>query len=722
VIEFSFRGPAVISYGLGLLAFLAFSVHLGLGWRGGLRASVLLATIAISALWTAVAVGFALTDAWAFWIGQAILDASRIGGWLLFMGILMSGRPLAGTMPLEAAKSTTGRTLRGGGEPTSVSGGAWWAVAFLALPAVTWFLPPSPPVGELVSAATTSRLPYGLLLGVSVMGLVLAEQIFRRAREQARWSIKPLCLGLGGGFFFDLYMYADALLFGHLDANIWAARGFAQALVIPFIVLATVRNREWTIDIALSRGVVFHSTAFFVSGIYLLAVAAAGYYVRYFGGSWGKTFQVGFIFAAALLLGWLFSSGTLRSKLKVLINKNFFSYRYDYREEWLRFTNLLSTRDPNVSVQERCIQALANLVESPAGMLWLHGDGEVFTQAARWNMPAIHATESVNQPLPRFLRTAGWVVNLEEFRDQPSRYPDLRLPEWLRNLPSAWLIVPIYAQEGLMGFMILATPRVKIDVNWEVLDLLKTAARQTGSFLGQIRTSEALLEAKKFDAFNKMTAFVVHDLKNLVAQLSLLLKNAERHRQNPRFQEDMLSTIEHVAERMNRLLLQLSTSTRGEENLRPVNLGKLVKRVVDAKANEPGDIGLEASGNVVALGYEQRFERVIGHLVQNAIDATSDRGAVTVHVFAEDETAFVEITDTGCGMSEEFVREKLFRAFQTTKQTGMGIGAYETAQYVNEIGGRIEVDSTPGAGTSIRVILPLFRDHQQQGQPNREVA
>jgi putative PEP-CTERM system histidine kinase len=467
--------------------------------------------------------------------------------------------------------------------------------------------------------------------------------------------------------------------------------------------------------------VVFHSTAFFVWG-YLLAVAAAGYYVRYFGGSWGKTFQVGFIFAAALLLVWLLSSGTLRSKLKVLINKNFFSYRYDYREEWLRFTNLLSTRDPNVSVQERCIQALANLVESPAGMLWLIGDGEVFTQAARWNMPAIHATESVDQPLPRFLRASGWVINLQEFRDQPLRYPDLRLPDWLGNLPLEWLIVPIHAHEGLMGFMILATPRVKIDVNWEVLDLLKTAARQTGSFLGQIRSSEALLEARKLDAFNKMTAFVVHDLKNLVAQLSLLLKNAERHRQNPRFQEDMLSTIAHVAERMNKLLLQLSTSARGEENLRPINLGNVVTRVVGAKTNESGDIGLEASGNVVALGHEQRFERVIGHLVQNAIDATSDRGAVAVYVFAENDTAFVEIADTGCGMSEEFVREKLFRAFQTTKQTGMGIGAYETAQYMKEIGGRIEVDSTPGAGTRIRVILPLFRDHQPQSQPNREVA
>jgi putative PEP-CTERM system histidine kinase len=723
VFEFSFRGPAVISYGLGLLAFLAFSVQLGLGWRGGFRALVLLTTIVISALWAAVAVGFALTGASAFWIGQTILDASRIGGWLLFMGMLLSGRPLAGTTRLEARRNTAGRVLGGSGGPIiSVRRGAWWVMASLALPAVTWFLPSSPPAGELVSAAIPSRLPYGFLLGVSVMGLVLAEQIFRRVPEDARWSIKPLCLGLGGGFVFDLCMYADALLFGRLDANIWAARGFANAMVIPFLVLATVRNREWTIDIALSRGVVFHSTAFFVSGIYLLAVAAAGYYVRYFGGSWGQTFQVGFIFTAALLMGWLFLSGTLRSKLKVLINKNFFSYRFDYREEWLRFTNLLLTRDPNISVQQRCIQALANLVESPAGMLWLNGDGVVFTQTARWNMPAIHATESVDQPLPRFLHTTGWVINLEEFVDQPLRYPDLRLPEWARNLSSAWLIVPIPGQDGLAGFMILATPRTKIQVNWEVLDLLKAAARQVGSFLGQIRTSEALLEARKFDAFNKMTAFVVHDLKNLVAQMSLLLKNAERHRHNPQFQEDMLSTIEHVAERMNKLLLQLSTGTRGEETLRPVNLSKLVKRVVDAKTHVKGHIDLETTGNVVALGYEQRFERVVGHLVQNAIDATSDRGTVTVYVFAKDDTAFVEITDTGCGMSEGFVREKLFRAFQTTKQNGMGIGAYETAQYIKEIGGSIEADSTPAAGTRIKVALPLYLDVASGDQQKSEVA
>jgi putative PEP-CTERM system histidine kinase len=688
VFELPLSSPGVLAYGLGTLAFLGFAAQLGLGWRGGLKASTLLATIAASALWAGLNLAYALTEAPALWSAQLLADALRVGGWLFFVGMVLGG---AATR---------------------------WGPGLLLFAAASWFFPAAAPTAEF---AAPSRLPFGLMLGVAVAGLVLTEQVFRRALEQARWSVKPLCLGLGGGFVFDLYLYADALLFGRLDPDIWAARGFAQALVIPFIAVATARNKDWTIDIALSRGVVFHSTAFLASGIYLLAVAAAGYYVRYFGGSWGKTFQVGFIFAALLLLGWLFSSGTLRSKLKVFINKNFFSYRYDYRAEWLRFTQLLSARDADVSAAQRSIEALANLVESPAGALWLHDGDAPFRQAARWNLPEIRAAEPAEGSLARFLRATGWVVDLREYRRQAGSYPRLELPGWVESLPSAWLIVPIIAQDELLGFVVLATPRASIEVNWEVRDLLKTAARQVGSFLAQIQATEALLEARKFDAFHKMSAFVVHDLKNLVAQLSLLLNNAERHRQNPRFQADMLSTVKHVAERMSKLLVQLS-GERGEENLRPIHLATLVQRIAAAKAGEPGNIEVHAAEDVVALGYEQRFERVIGHLVQNAIDATRDGGAVRVAVFAQASNAVVEVADTGCGMSEEFLRERLFRPFQTTKASGMGIGAYETSQYVKEMGGSIEADSRPGAGSRIKVILPLHRDHASRREEAREVA
>jgi putative PEP-CTERM system histidine kinase len=661
--------PAAFGYGFAAAAFLGFAVHLGLGWRGGARASILLGVVIASAASAAANLAFSLTGLAVLWSAQAVLDALRAGGWLLFLCVLLQGTR-AGLMA---------------------------AALPIALPAAAWFFYPE-------GFQASSRLAFGVLLAVPVAGLVLTEQVFRRALHQARWAVKPLCLGLGAGFMFDVYLFADALLFGRIDAGVWAARGLVHALVIPFIAIATVRNRQWSIDIALSRGVVFHSTAFLGCGLYLLAVAAAGYYVRYFGGSWGKTLQVGFIFAALLVLAGLFSSGTLRSRLRVFINKNFFSYRYDYRHEWLRFTRLLSSRDPGVSSAQRSIEALANLVESPGGAIWLQAEGNGYAQAARWNMPALEACEPGHGAFAAFLAQTGWVIDLQA--PQPTGAPVL--PSWLRQLPAAWLVVPVIAEDELTGFAVLATPRAKIELNWEVRDLLKTAARQVGSFLAQVQASEALLEARKFESFNKMAAFVVHDLKNLVAQLSLMLKNAERHRSNPRFQDDMFATVRHVEERMNKLLAQLSTGSRGEENLRPIQLAKVVERVVAAKKAAGADIAMHASNAAVAtVGYEQRFERVLGHLVQNAIDATRQSGEVRVSVGAEGASAVIEVADSGCGMSEAFVRERLFRPFQTTKGNGMGIGAFEVAQYTKDMGGRIEVNSRPGAGTRFRLTFPL---------------
>jgi len=682
VLELAIRNAGAVGYAVAALVFLGFGAHVALGWRGGRKASLLLVTLAASLVWAGSNVAFALTAAPGLWTAQALADALRVGGWLLFLVLLLGGERHAGR----------------------------WAAILLVLPAAAALFPAAaPPVAD-AAGAPAARLPFGLLLGVAVAGLVLTEQVFRRSAEQARWSIKPLCLGLSASFVFDLYLYADALLLGRLDADVWAARSIAQALVIPFVALATTRNKDWTLDIALSRGVVFHSSAFLACGLYLLTIAGAGYYVRYFGGSWGRTLQVGFVFAALLLLGWLFSSGTLRSRLRVFINKNFFSYRYDYREEWLRFTHLLSSRDPNLRQEQRSIKALADLVESPAGALWLRDDAG-YSQAACWNMPRVQAREAADGAFAAFLASSGGVVDLEEHRSDPSRYPVGALPQWLRDLADAWLLVPVIAQEELIGFAVLATPRAKVEVNWEVRDLLKTAARQVGSFLAQAKASDALLEARKFESFNKMTAFVVHDLKNLVAQLSLLLKNAERHRHNPRFQDDMFATVKHVEERMSKLLQQLSTGSRGEENLRPIQLARLVERVVASKKAERADIAVHAAdAQVATLGHEQRFERVVGHLVQNALDATRDAGEVRIAVKAEGGDAVLQVADSGCGMSQAFVRERLFRPFQTTKSDGMGIGAYEVAQYTKEMGGRIEVDSRPGEGTRFKLSFPLHRE------------
>ena len=299
------------------------------------------------------------------------------------------------------------------------------------------------------------------------------------------------------------------------------------------------------------------------------------------------------------------------------------------------------------------------------------------------------------------------MIDLAERASTPARYRDLSIPAWLASLPRAWLVVPLPSPSGLVGFVVLVTARASIKVDWEVLDLLKTAGRQAASYLAQIRTTEALLEARKFDAFNRMSAFVVHDLKNLIAQLSLMLKNAERHRSNPAFQRDMLMTVGNVVERMNKLMLQLRTGATPVEQARPVDLAAVINNVCAAKSEQRRQIETDLTDGVYGVGHVDQLEHVIGHLVQNALDATTDRGNVAVRLRRDDETAVIEVADSGVGMTPEFVRDRLFKPFQTTKSTGMGVGVYESAQYVTALGGRILVDSAPDTGTRVRVVLPL---------------
>jgi putative PEP-CTERM system histidine kinase len=270
------------------------------------------------------------------------------------------------------------------------------------------------------------------------------------------------------------------------------------------------------------------------------------------------------------------------------------------------------------------------------------------------------------------------------------------------------LIVPLSTGNEMIGFVILATARTRVDINWEVNDLLKTAGRQAGAFLGQMQATEALLEARKFDAFNRMSAFVVHDLKNIVAQLSLMLKNAERHRDNPEFQKDMQMTVEHAVERMRQLMLQLRDGTTPVSSSRGVDICDVIRRIQTAKAGQGRNVAIELSERLTAQGHEDRLERVIGHVVQNAIDATEEGGSVSIKLSREGDFAHLQVSDDGQGMTPEFVRERLFKPFQTTKQAGMGIGAYESFQYIQELGGRISVDSALRVGTKVTLLLPLF--------------
>jgi putative PEP-CTERM system histidine kinase len=695
----AFAAASMWSFGLAAAGYLLLAGRMALGLKRSRHGSLLFVAVLATAAWSCAGALFGYSGTSRALVTANALDTLRYAVWYVFMASFLAGAAAGG------ASAALPRW--------SIGMAGVLVVASVAL------LDGWPLAREL---ELDKRLQFGIRLGMAIMGLVFVEQLYRGVHPQARWSVKPLTLAIAAAFGYDLYMYAEALLFSGLDADIWAARGAANALLIPFIAIATARNKDWTIEIHLSRDAVFHSTALLISGVFLLAVAGAGYIVRYTGGEWGRALQIELFFAAAVFVALIATSGRFRSRLRVFVSKHFFSYRYDYREEWLRFTRTLSTDSTVLRTQERAILALADLVESPAGALWLAEETKGFVPAARLNMPPVEGSAARDDPLPAFLERTGWVITVPEVIAHPDRYPGLSLPPWLAALPDAWLVVPLSTGARLDGFAVLLTPRTPVEVDWEVRDVVKAAARAAAAYLQQLRVTEALLESRKFDAFNRMSAFVVHDLKNLVAQLSLMLRNAERHRDNPEFQRDMLDTVANVVSRMNALMLQLRTGSTPVESPRPVELAPIVRRVCEAKSVRPGAIRLRLADGVQALGHEERLEHVIGHLVQNAVDATAGGGEIAVSIGCEEGYAVVEVADTGVGMSAEFQRDRLFKPFETTKSAGMGIGIYESRQYVVGLGGRILVDSGEGQGTRVRVLLPQADGTRAPTQSLKEAA
>lgn len=555
----------------------------------------------------------------------------------------------------------------------------------------------------------------GLVL--SLTGLELTENLFRNSPIERRWTIKYLCLGVGILFAYDFYLYSDAVLFSRPHLDLLAARGLANLVAVPLFAIYAARERKAGPEIAISRSFVFHTASAMAAGLYLMAMAAAGYYIRIFGGTWSGFLQVVF-FCCAILLLLPLSSGSFRARLQLFVEKSFFKYKYDYRNEWLRFIQTMSSSASNSSLRTRVTEAIGDIVESPDGGLWLSTDGGRFTLAGRWNLSRwklqpIEAAFELDSRFVTSLQEKKWVVDLNDYRVNPARYEGLgEIPDWLGRVARAWLVLPLLHRERLIGIIVLGQPRAPRELAWEDFDLLTTVGRQVASYLAEEAASQALDEAQAFDAFNKRFAFVIHDIKNLASQLSLILSNAAKFRGNARFQEDMIETVREAVEKMNRMLRQLQAD--GEAGPpRRIELVPLLEKIVAVQKQLGASVSLDGTAaRLTVAADEDRLNTVVEQLVQNAVEAVGPGGDVRVRLLAEDSMAVVEVEDNGPGMNFDFVRDTLFQPFATTKGAGYGIGAYESREFARALGGRLDVSSEPGNGTVMRLLLPISEARQ----------
>ena len=677
----------ILSYGTGTLLFLVMSLVLLTGQQGRSRKNALKFAAVVSTGWlgfTAVAIYYDVS------FFSYLVEPVRSFSWLLFLGYILVSSVTDTRM--------ASRRLR-----KAILFAASYTMLLVMIVLYRLFAGPAASIFLGIDV-----LFAGLLL-VAIAGLVLVEQIMRNSHVESRRAVKYLCIGLGVIFAYDFYLYSNALMFQTLEVTLWEARGFVNAMAVPVLGIAIARDPRLSLDIFVSRRMVFHTTALLGTGLYLLAMGVGGYYIRVYGGEWGTVVQAIFLFGAGLVLMVLLFSSRVRASLRVLINKHFFHYKYDYRDEWQRFIHTLSSGPPDDRLRERAIHSLAEIIDSPGGALWMRSMNR-FVPVSSWQMK-VADSDAVDRdhPLIAFMSEREWLIDIDEFERDPGLYGNLELPDWLRRMRRAWLVVPLIVHDHLLGFIVLSRSPAQSHFNWEDSDLVKTAARQVAVHLAQLEASQALAEAQQFEVRNRLTSYVMHDLKNLIAQLSLVVSNAAKHKGNPRFMEDAIVTVDNSVQKMNRLLEHLRSDTMQTTETGTVELCEMLGEVVQTMSNGRPVPKLDCQ----AVGLHSHADRdrcgaIIGHLIRNAQDATPDDGRVIVRLFKRADRAIIEVQDTGTGMDETFIRERLFRPFDSTKgKAGTGIGVYEARDYVHRAGGDLEVISRVGEGTTFRVRLPL---------------
>lgn len=676
------------SYGAGAIAFAALSLLLLTNWRGRLLGATFAAATLINTAWlTLLALApFLHALPWQFIVsGEAVRD----GAWLLFLSRLLRS-------------SQRGKWLQ--------------FVAFLA-PAIWigWaFSPVVIPLAALHVNMQDSLTGGGL--GLSIIGLVLLEQFCRNLAPERRWALKFLCIGIGVQLGYDLLLYSLGLLYHHIDPAFWSARGAVIAMTAPLMAVAAARNPTWSGSVFVSRRIVFHTAALLAAGAYLLVMSAGGYFIRYMGGNWGSFWQILFVFAAAIVLLILLASGQVRARTKVFLIKHFHTYKYDYREEWNRLIHrLYRTEESAQSPYERVIHAIAEIVDSPGGALWVKRDSiGRYAPVARWNLSVPDsATEPLNGSLVTFMHARRWIIDSGSYHADSAQHGDLDLPIWLSALPNWWLIIPLLQEDNLIAFVVLPRSRAPRSLSWEDRDLLKAVGQQLAAYLAQHEAGQSLSQARQFQAFNQLSTFLMHDLKNLIAQQSLMVRNAAKHKHNPAFVDDMVATIDDSVQRMTRLLTQLQ-SGRQEGNRLLVAVediaGQAIEQAVDRTPRPHLESAARGTPSRVSVD-PHTFSMILQHVIRNAQDATAADGEVCVKITPENERILIDVVDNGSGMSPEFVRERLFTPFDSTKSSrGMGIGAYQAQAFARQHGGDVEVESTPGKGTRFRIWLPRARE------------
>jgi putative PEP-CTERM system histidine kinase len=695
---------SLLGHGFACLGFIGLFIFLFGRTRRDDAGWMLLVSIIFSALWAATAASYPFLGAKApIWL--SFTETLRCAMWIGFLiMLLMQGWRIAHSMRFSLIIAIM------------------LGFVFMGQLLYDAMLLYNGEIGELLRLPGASGMFLLSRLLVAIGGLLLIHNLYVNAATTERWGLRYLCVALGTIFAYDLNIYSITALYGSVSPDLIAARSTVNLLIVPLIGLASQRQRKWRIEMRMSRQVVFTTLSLVGIGGYFIAMATGSYLLRLVGGDIGALLQIVFVTGTLIILALLFFSGSARGWAMVKISKHFFAYKYDYRAEWLRFIATVSgSQDGQEQLQMRIIRGLCDIVDSPGGSLWSRGSDTVFQLETRYNFRTFgKGFEPHDSGFIKFLSERGRIVDFSELADGRGDYDAATLPVWADAETRSWLAVPLIHDDILQAFVVAEKPRAARTLDWEDFDLLRTAGQQAASYLAEQSLQKTLAENAEFEAFNRRFAFVMHDIKNIVSQISVLSKNAERHADNPAFRTDMILTLKDSVAKMHDLLARLKQQHNSDQNLILTDLAALVGGVANEKSRiYPQVVFSSTADRPVIAADPNRLEQVFHHLIQNAVDAGTGK-PVRVEVApapgAGTEVA-VHIIDQGIGMTEEFIRNELFKPFVSTKEGGMGIGAYEAREIVIAHRGALKVRSGLGTGSEFTIILPVKSYHEDVMQP-----
>ena len=573
-------------------------------------------------------------------------------------------------------------------------------------------------------AQVTFEVGTVLNMLVAIGSLMMLHNLYAGAAASSRHILRWSGISLAVIFAYDLNLYTIAYLGGNNPPALMALRGAVSGAMAALLAIGANATSAG-MQFKPSRAVTFQTLSLLVIGSYLLVMVLVTRSLALIGGDIGRASQLVFlVLAVVAAIAWL-PSERLRGWLRVTAVKHLFQHRYDYREEWLRFTRTVGQGSSGVQVanlesvherptarasfHQRAVKAVADITDSPAGLLLVPNEEAQLQLSARWNWATLEVpAEAGDYALSALLESHNHILDLDEVRGGVDHHGELgHVPDWLCKSEDAWAVIPLIHFDRLVGTIVLARPRVERRLDWEDFDLLRVAGQQLASYLAEHAGQQALMDASRFDEFNRRMAFVMHDIKNLASQLSLLSANAEKHADNPDFRADMLVTLRNSTEKLDALLARLGRYGSGQgQNVGDVDLSALVKHVTE-RFSSAHPITFTPAQSIKVRADSESLEQALIHLIQNAIDASESDDRVFVDVSNDGLTGRIEIIDSGAGMTPEFIRNGLFKPFVSSKHGGFGIGAFEAREMIKAMGGRLTVESREDVGTRFCVALPL---------------